>query len=142
MCQDNARESQKRRSDPALFYVRKQFTGYERDDETGLDFAQARYHSYNLGRFSSPDPLMASAQRTNPQSFNRYSYVLNRPLSLIDPSGMSTACPDSDCWRSSSVRSGSCLSRWGNQLSARKYYPHQTRRPMGRTGSESSTTGA
>jgi len=34
---------------------RKRFTGYERDNETGLDFAQARYDSSGLGRFSSPD---------------------------------------------------------------------------------------
>ncbi len=36
--------------------VRQQFTGYERDGETQLDFAQARMHSYTHGRFTSPDP--------------------------------------------------------------------------------------
>jgi len=68
--------------------IRKQFTGYERDTETDLDFAQARMHNFNLGRFSSPDPLMASAKRVFPQTWNRYTYVLNNPLNLIDPSGM------------------------------------------------------
>ena len=75
--------------------IRQKFTGYERDDESNLDFAQARYHNYNLGRFQSPDPLMASARRTNPQTFNRYSYSLNNPLKFVDPSGMlsGSTCP-------------------------------------------------
>jgi RHS repeat-associated protein len=35
--------------------VRQKFTGYEKDDETGLDFAQARYYGSIQGRFTSPD---------------------------------------------------------------------------------------
>ncbi|KXK00613.1 MAG: cell well associated RhsD protein, partial [Acidobacteria bacterium OLB17] len=35
--------------------VRKQFTGYERDTETDLDFAQTRYLASAFGRFSTPD---------------------------------------------------------------------------------------
>ena len=68
--------------------VRQKFTGYERDVETGLDFAQARYNSSTLGRFSSPDPLLLSATLDNPQSWNRYVYVLNSPLSLVDKDGL------------------------------------------------------
>lgn len=68
--------------------VRKKFTGYERDGETDLDFAQARYHSYNLGRFSSPDPLLLSARLDIPQTWNRYSYVVNNPLALVDNDGL------------------------------------------------------
>jgi RHS repeat-associated protein len=30
---------------------RKKFTGYERDEETGVDFAQGRYYASTLGRF-------------------------------------------------------------------------------------------
>jgi RHS repeat-associated protein len=74
--------------------IRQKFTGYERDTETDLDFAQARMHNYNHGRFTSPDPLMASAKVINPQTFNRYSYVLNNPLNLIDPSGLLAGCPE------------------------------------------------
>lgn len=40
------------------------------------------------GRFTSPDPLHSSASPTDPQSWNRYSYVGNRPLLFIDPSGL------------------------------------------------------
>ena len=68
--------------------IRKQFTGNERDDETGLDFAQARYHSSNLGRFSSPDPLLESGKASLPQTWNRYVYTLNNPVNLVDSTGL------------------------------------------------------
>ena len=68
--------------------VRQQFTGYERDNETGLDYAQARYYASAQGRFTSVDPLMASARPINPQTWNRYSYTGNNPINLTDPSGM------------------------------------------------------
>ena len=68
--------------------IRKKFTGYERDTETGLDFAQARYYSNTQARFTSPDPLAASASAVNPQSWNRYAYVGNNPLIMTDPTGM------------------------------------------------------
>ncbi len=67
--------------------VRKQFTGYERDGETDLDFAQARYLNAGLGRFSSPDSFANDTHATNPQSWNLYNYVRNNPLSFIDPTG-------------------------------------------------------
>ncbi|MBL8151503.1 MAG: hypothetical protein JNN15_16380, partial [Blastocatellia bacterium] len=69
--------------------LKQKFTGYERDDETGLDFAQARYYAFNLGRFTSPDPLAGKA--TNPQQLNRYTYVLNNPLRFTDPTGLIAA---------------------------------------------------
>lgn len=64
------------------------FTGKERDAESGLDYFGARYYGSNMGRFMSPDPLMASAHVSDPQSWNRYSYAHNNPLSNIDPDGM------------------------------------------------------
>jgi RHS repeat-associated protein len=68
------------------------FTGYERDGETGLDNAQARYNSSSLGRFMSPDPVgNFIADPTNPQTWNMYAYVDNNPLSLTDPTGMDNA---------------------------------------------------
>jgi RHS repeat-associated protein len=63
-------------------------TQYERDTETGLDFAKARYFGNSFGRFTSPDPLMSSARPSIPQSWNRYTYALNSPLKFVDPSGM------------------------------------------------------
>lgn len=66
---------------------RKKFTGYERDDESGLDFAQARYYANIQGRFTSPDPLLSSGMVEDPQSWNRYAYVGNRPTIVTDPDG-------------------------------------------------------
>ena len=64
------------------------FTTYERDSESGNDYAQARYNVSGLGRFSSPDPIAGST--SDPQSLNRYSYVRNMPVMLTDPFG---TCP-------------------------------------------------
>ncbi|HEV2798902.1 MAG TPA: NPCBM/NEW2 domain-containing protein [Pyrinomonadaceae bacterium] len=68
--------------------LRQGYTGYEKDGETGLNFAQARYYSPTLGRFTSVDPLLASGKATEPQSWNRYAYVVNNPLKLTDPNGL------------------------------------------------------
>jgi RHS repeat-associated protein len=68
--------------------VRQKFTGYERDTETDLDFAQARMYARQLGRFTGSDALMSSGKPSSPQSWNRYGYTLNNPLILVDPSGL------------------------------------------------------
>jgi RHS repeat-associated protein len=68
--------------------IRQDYTGYQKDDESGLEFAQARYYNTAHGRFTSVDPLMASANVKNPQTFNRYSYVLNSPYKFSDPLGL------------------------------------------------------
>jgi RHS repeat-associated protein len=68
--------------------VRKKFTSYERDIESGLDYAQARYYSSAQGRFTSADPLLESAEVVQPQSWNRYLYVENNPLIYTDPTGL------------------------------------------------------
>jgi RHS repeat-associated protein len=68
--------------------VRQKFTQYEQDDETGLDYAQARYYSSQHGRFMSVDPFGGSGFVSIPQSWNRYAYCLNRPFVFTDPSGM------------------------------------------------------
>ncbi len=70
-----------------------EFTGKERDAETGLDYFGARYFSGAQGRWTSPDPLMASAKASKPQTWNRYAYALNNPLKFVDPDGLEV--PDS-----------------------------------------------
>jgi RHS repeat-associated protein len=64
-----------------------QFTGKERDAETGLDYFGARYYGSNMGRFMSVDPSGFSIHKTNPQSWNRYTSTLNNPLRYIDTNG-------------------------------------------------------
>ena len=71
-----------------------EITAKERDNETGLDFFEARFYSSTQARFTSPDPLLSSGRTFAPQSWNRYSYVLNNPLSLIDPTGLADENPD------------------------------------------------
>ncbi|HRH40125.1 MAG TPA: RHS repeat-associated core domain-containing protein [Pyrinomonadaceae bacterium] len=79
---------------------RKKYTGYERDIESNLDYAQARYYNSSHGRFTSVDPLTASASIKNPQTFNRYSYGLNSPYKFTDPLGLKAATPEEiEKWR-------------------------------------------
>ena len=85
--------------------VRQQFGTYERDNETGLDFAQARYYGSVQGRFTSPDPYDVNIERqyaaderdaneifsnyaAQPQHWNHYAYALNNPLKYVDPEGL------------------------------------------------------
>jgi RHS repeat-associated protein len=72
----------------AAFNLMNQFASKERDAETGLDYFGARYYSGAQGRFTSPDPLMASANVADPQSWNRYAYAGNNPLKYTDPLGL------------------------------------------------------
>jgi RHS repeat-associated protein len=51
--------------------IRQDYTGYQKDDESGLEFAEARYYNSKQGRFTSVDPLVASANVKDPQTFNR-----------------------------------------------------------------------
>jgi RHS repeat-associated protein len=67
------------------------FAGYERDAETGLDYAFARSYDQRLGRFMSTDPLGGGIG--DPQSHNRYAYVTNTPTSFVDPIGMNKCAP-------------------------------------------------
>jgi RHS repeat-associated protein len=65
------------------------FTGDERDAETSFDHTQFRQYTSQLARWITPDPAgLVAVDPGNPQSWNRYSYVLNNPLALIDPWGL------------------------------------------------------
>jgi RHS repeat-associated protein len=69
-----------------------QFTGKERDAESGLDYFGARYYGSNMGRFMSPDWAAKAmpvpyAKMNDPQSLNLYNYMLNNPLGGVDADG-------------------------------------------------------
>jgi RHS repeat-associated protein len=71
----------------------QRFTGKERDAETGLDYFGARYYASRTGRFTTVDPVMPIEDALlDPQRWNRYSYVMNRPLVLTDPDGRCPQC--------------------------------------------------
>lgn len=73
-----------------------EFTGKERDSETGLDYFGARYMASNMGRFLSPDDFHNDTHVADPQSWNLYAYGRNNPLRYVDPTGqaatVSTQC--------------------------------------------------
>ncbi|HKI00413.1 MAG TPA: RHS repeat-associated core domain-containing protein [Thermoanaerobaculia bacterium] len=68
------------------------FTGHERDfanvagDGDDLDYMHARHYSMITGRFLSYDPI--GGNPSAPQSWNRYAYVMNRPMTYTDPYGL------------------------------------------------------
>ncbi len=70
------------------------FTHHEHLDNVGLIHMNGRVYDPTVGRFLSVDPMFQAL--TNTQSVNPYSYVMNNPLSLIDPSGYipAAATPD------------------------------------------------
>jgi RHS repeat-associated protein len=50
------------------------------------------------GRWLSPDPAgLAAVDDTNPQSLNRYAYVMNSPTTFIDPTGLYHCIGGSPC---------------------------------------------
>ncbi|MCW5859249.1 MAG: DUF11 domain-containing protein [Caldilineales bacterium] len=92
------------------------FTGQRKDSGSGLLFYNARWYDPAIGRFLAADTLVPSPG--NPQSLNRYSYVLNNALKYVDPSGHANVCgaTNTECDGSSvypqrpQTHSGPCLS--------------------------------
>jgi RHS repeat-associated protein len=69
------------------------FTSYERDSESGTDYAVNRQYSQSIGRFNRPDPYVVSGTQNSPQNNNRYVYSKNEPIGSIDPSGLDSFAP-------------------------------------------------
>ena len=66
------------------------FTGQRWDSGTALYFYQSRWYDPLSGRFLAADTIIP--QPGNPQSLYRYSYVGNRPLRFVDPTGHAQVC--------------------------------------------------
>ncbi|MCB8951493.1 MAG: hypothetical protein H6650_05715 [Ardenticatenales bacterium] len=73
------------RTAPSQTYTDRGYTGQKHNDDLGLIYFNARYYLPGIGRFVSADTIVPDV--TNPQSFNRYSYVLGNPLRYSDPTG-------------------------------------------------------
>ncbi len=71
--------------DPIIEDMQRGYTGHEHLDGVGLIHMNGRVYNPEIGRFLSADPFVQAP--TNLQSYNRYSYVLNNPMSYTDPSG-------------------------------------------------------
>lgn len=63
------------------------YTGHEMLDDIGLIHMGGRIYDPLIGRFLSADIHVQAPG--NFQSYNRYSYVMNNPLTLVDPTGYS-----------------------------------------------------
>ena len=71
------------------------FTGQNSDTVSGLYDFLYRENSSSQGRWISPDPSgLSAADPNNPQSWNRYAYVANNPLSNIDRMGLDDSSID------------------------------------------------
>jgi RHS repeat-associated protein len=75
---------------PSQTITDRGYTGHKHNDNLGLIYMNARYYSPYINRFISADTIVPDP--TNPQSFNRYSYVNNNPLKFVDPSGHFGIC--------------------------------------------------
>jgi len=73
------------RASTAPWPTARRFTGQREEAGVGLYDYNARMYSPLLARFLSPDTLVPRPD--DPQSFNRYSYVRNNPLTRVDPTG-------------------------------------------------------
>jgi RHS repeat-associated protein len=72
---------------PGSQLTRYDFTGRERDSQTGLIYYRARWYDPAQGRFLSEDPAGFAGD------LNKYAYVLNNPVNFIDPSGLAQTGP-------------------------------------------------
>ncbi len=103
--------------------IRQRYAMTERDDTSGLDHTWWRKYENRSGRWTSPDPYLGSMTIGDPQSFNRFAYVRNDPVNLVDPSGLTasgvwsaefSSCGD-DNWANGI--NGLDPSIWGNRTS-------------------------
>ena len=85
-----------------------EFTSQDHDAETNTEHFQYRQYNENQGRWLSPDPYSGSYDPGNPQSLNRYSYVMNNPLALFDPDGFD------ECVVGGVYTGGSCYTNAGD----------------------------
>ena len=65
-----------------------QFTDHESDSESGTDHTLYRQLSPAQSRWTRPDPANSSYNLYDPQTFNRYAYLSNRPNNGIDALGL------------------------------------------------------
>ncbi len=88
------------------------FTGKPVSQTTGLYYEYQRWYDPSIGRFISPDPK--HGKLSSPQSLNLYVYVLGRPTSLTDPSGLDACGWSPLTWGGCASNAGQSVSNWWN----------------------------
>ncbi|MBB5345865.1 RHS repeat domain-containing protein [Tunturibacter empetritectus] len=100
-----------------------QYAQLDHDSESGTEHAQFRQYSSTWGRWMSPDPYDGSYS-INPQSLNRYSYVLNNPLGLIDPSGQLCSVVVGGIEQSPNTPSTTAQQQFASRIGAIQAFPY------------------
>jgi RHS repeat-associated protein len=92
----------------------RRFNTYDRDGNASDEAMHRRYNRWHM-RFDQPDPYDGSYDLTDPQSFNRYSYVKNDPVNFVDPTGLMAAICQWDYSMEFGLIGGVCFGgdRWG-----------------------------
>ena len=70
-------------SDVAYITNNLRFPGQYFDYETGLNYNSARYYKASIGRYTQADPIGLVG------GMNRYAYVQNNPVMMVDTTGLS-----------------------------------------------------
>jgi RHS repeat-associated protein len=106
------------------------FTGQRYVDSLGVYDYGARWYDPELGRFMQADPLVRESSNvpdtSNPQTVNPYSYVLNNPLTMVDPTGEAPLPFEQDYGSTSSFYPygyGDGFSSFGYDASLSSLYP-------------------
>ncbi|OGZ63512.1 MAG: hypothetical protein A2998_02140 [Candidatus Staskawiczbacteria bacterium RIFCSPLOWO2_01_FULL_37_25b] len=72
------------------FSEQRKYIGQEYDEDTGLNYLNARYYNSTIARFVSQDPVFwnfDSSWLADPQNQNAYAYARNNPITGSDPTG-------------------------------------------------------
>jgi RHS repeat-associated protein len=91
---------------------REAFATYTRDEKSGLDYANQRWYSSVVGRFSTVDPNIANANANRGGSWNAYAYTEGNPVNASDPSGL--AGEGCGTWWEGATDFGKCGGGGGN----------------------------
>ena len=86
------------------------FTGQTQDTTSGIYDYMFRKYDPTAGRWLSPDPAgWGAVDQTNPQSLDRYAYVLNNPMNAVDPLGLTCYVSSDGTWQDDGDGSGCAL---------------------------------
>lgn len=75
----------------STFNEQRKYIGQEYDNDTGLNYLNARYYDPKRGQFISQDPMfwaLPSELLSDPQQLNSYNYARNNPIVGSDPTGL------------------------------------------------------